>query len=137
MSRIATRGPLGLKPDKAAPKPRTQMRRVAKGKKSSSVCPIMRSAKGEPCLADWCGCGGSTTTTCLRHIRKFKIGGAGQKTPNHIGFYGCQVAEDMFEKSKDQQWTWRGVCQALVLTQMRLLSKGLMPPREDVSGSWM
>ena len=84
------KGPLGLKPDKAAKPPRKQMRRVAKGKKDSSDCPIMRSAEGEPCLADWCGCNGSTDTTCMRHIRKFGIAGM-----------------------------------------------GLMPPREDVSGSWM
>ena len=102
------------------------MRRVAKGKKSSSDCPIMKSAEGQPCLADWCGCGGSTDTTCLRHIRKFKIGGMGMKPPNFMGFYGCATAERMFEGSKDQEWTWRGICQALILTQMILHEKGLM-----------
>lgn len=128
MSMIANlKGPLGLKPEKPAKSPRKGMRSVAKGKKSSSDCPIMKSAEGEPCLADWCGCNGSTDTTCMRHIRKFNIAGAGQKGPNFIGFYGCDVAERMFENSKDQEWTWRGICQALVLTQMRLRAKGLLP----------
>ena len=109
--------------DRSKAKP---MRRVAKGKKSSSDCPIMKSAEGEPCLADWCNCGGSTETTALRHVRKFKIGATGSKPPNFIGFYGCQVAEDMFATSTKQEWTWRGICQALVLTQMKLVSKGLL-----------
>ncbi len=102
------------------------MRRVAKGKRSSSECPIMKSAKGEPCLADWCGCNGSTETTAVRHIRKFKIGGMGCKPPSFMGFYGCQKAEDMFAVSRTQEWTWRGICQALVLTQMRLVEQGLL-----------
>jgi len=128
MSRIENfKGPMGLKPDKTAKAPRKGMRRVAKGKKSSSECPIMKSAKGQPCLADWCGCNGSTDTTNMRHIRKFKIGGMGQKSPNYIAFYGCDVAERMFENSKDQEWTWRGIMQAMVLTQMKLREKGHLP----------
>lgn len=119
------KGPLGLKVDKVAPS--KFMRRTAKGKKASSDCPFMKSAKGEQCLADWCGCGGSTETTALRHIRKFKIGGMGGKPPNYMGFYGCDQAERMFENNKDQPWTWRGVCQALVLTQMKMRAKGLLP----------
>ena len=127
MTRIATKGPMGLKPDKKRePSPRRGMRRVAKGKKSSSDCPIMKSAENEPCLADWCGCNGSADTTCLRHVRKFNIAGAGMKGPNMIGFYGCALSERMFEGSKDQHWTWRGVMQATVLTQMKLLAKGLV-----------
>lgn len=113
---------------KGQPAPRKEkkrMRRVAEGKKSSSDCPIMKSAEGEPCLADWCGCNGSTETTAMRHIRKFKIGGMGSKPPNFIAFYGCDKAERMFESSQNG-WTWRGMCQALVLTQMRLVAKGLL-----------
>ena len=128
MSRIENfKGPMGLKPDKPAKAPRKGMRRVAKGKKSSSECPIMKSAEGQPCLADWCGCNGSTDTTAMRHIRKFKIGGMGQKPPNYIAFYGCDTAERMFENSKDQEWTWRGIMQAMVLTQMKLREKGHLP----------
>jgi hypothetical protein len=125
MTDIANRGPLGLKGQKEAP--RKFMRRVAKGKKSSSDCPIMRSAKGEACLADWCGCNGSTETTAMRHIRKFKIGGMASKPPNYIGFYGCQVAEDIFALKGEQGWTWEGLLRAMVLTQMKLRAKELMP----------
>ncbi|MEL7281318.1 MAG: nuclease domain-containing protein [Pseudomonadota bacterium] len=125
MSQIAnTRGPLGLKPPKD--KTRTSLRRVATGKKSSSDCPIMKAAKGQPCLADWCGCNGSTETTAMRHIRKFNIAGMGQKPPNYIAFFGCQVAEDMFEKQRTG-WEWSGVMQAMVLTQMKLRAMGLLP----------
>lgn len=105
-----------------------RMRRVAKGKKASSDCPIMESAKDEQCFADWCGCNGSTETTAMRHIRKFKIGGTGMKPPNYIGFYGCQRSEDMFAISTKQEWTWKGLCEALILTQMKLRAKGLLPP---------
>ncbi|MEN8658303.1 MAG: nuclease domain-containing protein [Marivita sp.] len=120
--------PLGLKPEKAPKeaKPR-QMRRVAKGKKSSSDCPIMKSAKGESCLADWCGCGGSTETTAMRHVRKFNVAGMGQKPPNYIAFYGCQKAEDLFALKGEQEWTWEGLMRAVVLTQMKLRAKGLLP----------
>ncbi len=114
----------GQKPAKA---PRKRMRNVAEGKKSSSDCPVMRSAEKEPCLADWCGCGGSTETTAMRHVRKFKIGGTGCKPPNFIAFYGCQVAEDIFALRSEDDWTWEGLCQAVILTQMRLVSKGLLP----------
>lgn len=124
---IGGRPPLGLKPDKTESKPRQGMRRVAKGKKASSDCPIMQSAKDQPCLADWCGCGGSTDTTAMRHIRKFAIGAMASKPPNYIAFYGCQRAEDMFAVSGKQEWTWRGVCQAMILTQMILRGKGLLP----------
>jgi len=124
---IGGRPPLGLKPDKTESKPRQGMRRVAKGKKASSNCPIMQSAKAQPCLADWCGCGGSTDTTAMRHIRKFAIGAMASKPPNYIAFYGCQRAEDMFAVSGKQEWTWRGVCQAMILTQMILRGKGLLP----------
>ena len=127
MSNLANLPPLGLKCDKPAKKPRKGMRNVAKGKKPSSDCPLMKSAKGEQCLADWCGCNGSSETTALRHIRKFKIAGAGQKPPNYIGFYGCQEAERLFENNRDTPWTWEGVCQALVLTQMKMRAKGLLP----------
>jgi len=126
MSRVATKGPMGLKPDRQAKSPRKYMRTTAKGKKSSSDCPIMRSANGQPCLADWCGCNGSTETTCLRHVRKFAIAGAAEKPPNFMGFYGCDVAERTFENSKDQHWTWRGICQAMMLTQAILYRKGLI-----------
>lgn len=127
-ARIPTKGPLGLKVDKPVnAKPRTRMRNVAKGKKSSSDCPIMKSAKNEQCLADWCGCNGSTATTALRHVRKFKIGAMGSKPPSYIGFYGCQRAEDLFALKGEEEWTWEGVCQALVLTQMKLRAKGLLP----------
>ena len=115
--------PKGQPVAKAKRKP---MRRVAKGKKSSSDCPIMRSAEGEQCLADWCGCGGSTDTTCLRHIRKFGAGGAGMKPPPFIGFYGCFEAERLWENNKDQPWGWDGVMQAMVLTQLKLYQKGLL-----------
>lgn len=102
------------------------MRNVAQGKKASSDCQIMRSAKGEQCLADWCGCNGSTDTTCVRHIRKFGAGGAGMKPPNFIGFYGCFEAERLWENNKDQPWSWDGVMQAMVLTQLKLYHKGLL-----------
>lgn len=102
------------------------MRNTAKGKKSSSDCPIMRSAKGEACLADWCGCNGSTDTTAMRHIRKFNIAGAAMKGPNMIGWYGCQKSEHMFEGNAKQEWTWEGLCEALILTLMKLLAKGLV-----------
>ncbi|MEO9648789.1 MAG: hypothetical protein ABJ360_22385 [Roseobacter sp.] len=125
MSRVATKPPLGLKLEKE--EPRKYMRRVAAGKKSSSDCPIMKSAKGEPCLADWCGCGGSTNTTNMRHIRKFKIAGMGEKPPSYIAFYGCQLAEDIFALKGEQGWTWEGLMTAFVLTQMRLRAKGLLP----------
>lgn len=115
--------PKPTKTPKAKPKP---MRNVAKGKKSSSDCPIMRSAKDEQCLADWCGCGGSTETTCLRHIRKFGAGGAGMKPPPFIGFYGCAEAERLWENNKDKVWTWQGLARALILTQMKLHRKGLL-----------
>lgn len=127
MSRIVTGRPpyqKGQKQAKPAPKP---MRNVALGKKSSSDCPIMKSAEKEPCLADWCGCNGSTETTAMRHIRKFKIAGMGQKPPNYIAFYGCQRAENMFALKSEGSWTWRGVAEAMVLTQMRLREKGLLP----------
>ena len=123
---IGDRGPLGLKPDKGDKEPRKQMRRVAKGKKSSSDCPMMKSAKDQPCLADWCGCNGSTGTTAMRHIRKFGIGGTGKKPPNYIAFYGCQRAEDIFALGS-VEWTWKGLMQAMVLTQMILRSKGHLP----------
>lgn len=123
---IGDRGPLGLKPDKVNKEPRKQMRRAAKGKKSSSDCPMMKSAKDQPCLADWCKCGGSTDTTSMRHIRKFGIGGTGKKPPNYIAFYGCQRAEDIFALGSGE-WTWRGLMQAMVLTQMILRSKGHLP----------
>ena len=106
-------------------KKRKPMRRTAKGKKSSSDCPIMKSARNEPCLADWCDCYGSTDTTSMRHIRKGKIGGMGMKPPNWIGFYGCQRAEDMF--ALHGGWTWEGLTLALILTQMKLRAKGLLP----------
>lgn len=125
MTRVASRPPLGLKPEKEAP--RKHMRRVAKGKKSSSDCPIMKSAKDEQCLADWCGCGGSTDTTCMRHVRKFAVGGMGIKPPNWMGFYGCQRAEDIFALKGEQGWTWEGLMQAVFLTQMKLRAKGLLP----------
>ena len=118
------RGPLGLKVHKDR---KPGLHRVAAGKKSSSDCPIMRSAKGEACLADWCGCGGSNETTAMRHIRKFKIGALGSKPPNFIAFYGCLKAEQMFERGIRDGVTWEGVCQALVLTQMKLHAKGLLP----------
>lgn len=123
MTDLAQRGPMGLK---ATRKTRPGLRPVAKGKKSSSDCPIMRSAKGEACLADWCDCGGSTDTTAMRHLRKFKIAGMGQKPPNFIAFYGCAEAERLFENNRDTPWTWEGVCRALVLTQMKLRDKGLI-----------
>lgn len=125
MTNLANLPPLGLKPEKT-PK-HTGMRNVAKGKKSSSDCPIMKSAEGEQCLADWCGCNGSTETTAQRHIRKFKIGGTGMKPPNWIGFYGCQRAEDLFALGGEQEWTWEGLMQAMTLTQMKLRAKGLLP----------
>ena len=128
MTRIANpRGPLGLKPDKAAKEPYKGLRKVAKGKKSSSDCLIMKSAENQPCLADWCGCGGSIETTAMRHVRKFKIAGTGQKPPNYIAFYGCQRAEDMFALGGEQGWTWEGLMQAVVLTQMKLHRAGLLP----------
>lgn len=123
---IGDRGPLGLKPDKSDKEPRKGMRRVAKGKKASSDCPIMKSANGQPCLADWCGCGGSTATTHVRHIRKFGIGAMGKKPPNYISFYGCQRAEDVFALGSGE-WSWQGLMQAMVLTQMILRGKGLLP----------
>lgn len=125
MTRIAPRPPLGLKPEKDAP--RKYMRRVAKGKKSSSDCPMMKSAKGEACLADWCDCGMSTDTTCLRHVRKFGIGGTGMKPPAFIGFYGCQRAEDIFALKGGDGWEWEGLTRAILLTQMRMHAKGLLP----------
>ena len=90
----------------------------------------MKSAKDQPCLSDWCGCNGSTDTTAVRHIRKFAIGGTGCKPHNFIGFYGCQIAEDMFALKGDPHWTWRGVCQAMILTQMILTRKGLIGATE-------
>lgn len=117
------KGPMGQKTPRARSK---GLHRVAEGKKSSSDCPIMRSAKGEACLADWCGCGGSNDTTAMRHVRKFKIAGAGEKPPNFIAFYGCDKAERMFERGVCNGVTWEGVCQALVLTQMKLVRKGLL-----------
>ncbi len=121
-----TRQPIYVKTGKQTKQPRKQMRRVAKGSVSSSECPIMASAKNEPCLADWCDCGGSSETTALRHVRKFKIGAMGMKPPNFIGFYGCQRSEDLFATRSQEHWTWRGVCQAMVLTQMKLVKKGLL-----------
>lgn len=116
------------KPTKA-PKPKSKgMRNVAKGKKPSSACPIMKSAKGEQCLCDWCGCGGSTETTAMRHVRKFKIGAMGSKPPNFIAFYGCQKAEDIFALKSSSKWTWEGLAQAMILTQMKLIKKGLIGP---------
>lgn len=123
---ICGRPPYQKGQKKPAKPPRQQMRRTAKGKKASHDDPIMRSARGEPCLADWCGCGGSTETTHVRHIRKFAIAGTGQKPPNFIAFYGCDVAERAFENTAKPTWTWRGLTQAMILTQIKLLKKGLL-----------
>lgn len=114
-----------FKTPKAEMPKRKHMKAVAPGKKSSSDCPIMRSAKDEACLADWCGCGGSTETTALRHVRKFGIGGMGSKPPNFIGFYGCQKAEDIFALGYGE-WSWMGLCGAMILTQAKLAQKGLV-----------
>lgn len=126
-ARIDTgRGPLGLKGDKPAKAERKPMRRTAQGKRASHDDAIMRSARDEPCLADWCGCGGSTETTHIRHIRKFGIAGTAQKPPNLIAFYGCDAAERAFENTAKPTWTWQGLMQAMVLTQMKLIKKGLL-----------
>jgi hypothetical protein len=98
---------------------------VAAGKRSSSDSAIMRSAKGEACLADWCGCGGSNDTTVLCHVRKFGIGGMGMKPPNWLGFYGCAEAHRIFD-SNGPEWSWEGLFRAVALTQMKLKAKGLI-----------
>lgn len=125
MTNLAGKPPLGLKPPKA--EPRKGIRRVAKGKKSSSDCPMMKAANGQPCLADWCGCRGSTETTAMRHIRKFGIGGMGKKPPNYIAFFGCQRAEDLFALKGEEEWTWEGLMRAMIRTQLVLRGKGLLP----------
>lgn len=123
MTDLAQRGPLGMKPERTR---KPGLRPVARGKRASNDCPIMRSAKGEACLADWCGCGGSNDTTVLCHVRKFGIGGMGMKPPNWIGFYGCAKAHQMFDHEKDAAWSWEGVMRAVILTQMKLRAKGLI-----------
>ncbi len=108
--------------------PRTRskgLHRVAEGKRASSNDAIMRSAKGEVCLADWCGCGGSTETTVICHVRKFGIGGTSCKPPNWLGFYGCAEAHRIFD-SNGLEWSWEGLMRAVLLTQMKLYRKGLI-----------
>ena len=57
----------------------------------------------------------------------FNVAGMGQKPPNYIAFYGCQKAEDLFALKGEQEWTWEGLMRAVVLTQMKLRAKGLLP----------
>ena len=85
---------------------------------------IMRSAKGKPCTASWCNCGGSTETTVHCHVRKFGIGGTGYKPPDFIGFRGCALAHRMFDEGSD--WDWESVCRAMIQTQIELSKAGLL-----------
>lgn len=87
---------------------------------------ITASARGQPCTADWCGCGGSTETTVFCHVRKFGIAGTGFKPPDFIGFYGCAEAHRMFDHEKDMSWSWEGVMRAMILTQISLNQRGLL-----------
>jgi hypothetical protein len=101
-------------------------RKPAKAPKVTQSERIKKSAKGQQCRADWCECGGSTDTTVFCHVRKFGIAGTGIKPPDFIGFYGCAKAHQMFDQSKDAQWSWEGVMRAVVLTQIHLNKKGLL-----------
>lgn len=87
---------------------------------------ITKSAKGQPCTADWCGCRGSTDTTVFCHVRKFGIAGTGIKPPDFIGFYGCAEAHRMFDQDKDAAWSWEGVARAMTHTQIILNQRGLL-----------
>ena len=87
---------------------------------------VMQSAKGQRCTADWCGCGGTTDTTVLCHVRKFGIGGMGIKPTDFIGFYGCEKAHRMFDQGPDVNWSWEGVCRSVIQTQIQLNQKGIL-----------
>ena len=102
-------------------KKRKPMRRTAKGKKSSSDCPIMKSARNEPCTMrmPWCNHDPSTTVFC--HIRAFGSGGMGSKPINLHGWYGCS---DCHQREKEAGWD--DVLRALMETLRILLIKGLI-----------
>lgn len=85
---------------------------------------IRASAQGQPCQADWCGCGGSTETTVFCHTRKFGLAGMAQKPPDFLGFYGCHKAHQMFDEG--DQWSWEGMARAVFKTQIILNRIGLL-----------
>lgn len=85
---------------------------------------IRKSAEGQQCQADWCGCGGSTATTVFCHVRKFGLAGTGQKPADFLGFYGCFKAHLMFDEG--DQWSWEGLLRAVFKTQILLNRAGLL-----------
>jgi len=66
--------------------------------KHKRLTPAQANARGKPCTLRLDGCRGDAAYTVLCHIRRNGWAGAGQKPPDFLAFFACDLCHEKQER---------------------------------------
>jgi len=90
---------------------------------------VRDSARGEDCTLRLPCCNHDPSTTVFAHLRVFGLAGMAQKPGDNAGVYACACCHDAIDRRNGSTaglWGFEDLLRALLITQSRLIAKGLM-----------
>lgn len=97
-------------------KPRSDKRKASpKPQNPEPLAPLRANAEGQDCKLRLSQCRGLPEYVVLCHLRMFNVAGAGQKPPDPVAVFGCDLCHDMQEHHHPEA-TAEVILQALIET---------------------